>query len=264
MKTDLHIHSSFSDGQYSPKEILNQIIDNNIKEFSITDHDTIKGAIIMKDLVKNENLVFRMGVEISTRIEELKVNVHILCYDFDEKNFEVLNILEDLHNKRLNKLDLIIDFVKENFNFIITEEKKQELLKNNYIVGKPHVYTLLNEYKPIEKETYYNIMNNLNSESTKVDAIKTIKVFHNAGGKVVLAHPKEIEKEYNIDSEIVIKYLKNYNLDGLETEHSTHTKEDIKRFKILAKKYNLFETCGSDYHGEKVKEDIKIGVCEKN
>ena len=65
----------------------------------------------------------------------------------------------------------------------------------------------------------------------------------------------------NIDN--LVKLLKKNGLDALETKHSKHTKENYNEFSKIAQKYNLLETQGSDYHGPKVKPNVKLGICEK-
>lgn len=261
MKKDLHIHTNFSDGQYSPKEVLEKIQEKGITEFAITDHDSFDGAILMQNLVKNKNLKYHIGVEISSKIDNF--NVHLLCYDFTIKNNSVNKLIEELKQKRLKKLDLMIDFVKKHFNYVISEVEKEKLLHENNIVGKPHIYALISKKINIDKEYFYEKMNALKAGETKAEAQDVIKVFHSANGKVVLAHPKEIEEEYNKDSYDIISQLAKLGLDGLETKHSKHSKSDILRFKKYAKQFNLFETMGSDFHGEKVKPNVKLGVCEK-
>ncbi|MGN1208065.1 MAG: PHP domain-containing protein [Christensenellales bacterium] len=264
MKKDMHIHTNFSDGQYSPKEVLGKVKKANITEFAITDHDNFDGAVIMQNLTQNFDVKYHVGVEISARIFELKINVHLLCYDFDTKNKEVSKIIEDLKLKRLKKLDLMIDFVEKKFGYKISPQEKQMLLAENNVVGKPHIFALLSKKTDVDRENFYRTMDDLKSPETKVDSVKVLQAFHDAGGVVVLAHPIEIEQEYKIDSFGAIKFLAQHGLDGLETEHSKHSKSDIMRFKAYAKQLNLFESYGSDFHGEKVKPDVQLGGCNKS
>ena len=84
---------------------------------------------------------------------------------------------------------------------------------------------------------------------------------------VTLAHPIEIMEENNLsydDIDKIVKYLKGYGLDGLETRHSKHREVDFVEFSKIAKNNDLNETCGSDYHGPRVKPSVKLGVCVKN
>ena len=263
MKKDMHIHTNFSDGEYSPKDLLKKINEAGITEFAICDHDNIDGAIIMQQLVKDKGIKFHMGVEISSRITELGINVHLLCYDFDPKNAEVNKIINDLKQKRLQKALVMIDFVKDNFNYEITEQEREKLLSENNVIGKPHIYSLIKDKITVDKERFYRIFDDLKSDNMKADSKEVLKAFHDAGGVVVLAHAIEIEREYGIDSIKAIEFLKEHGLDGLETEHSKHTEENAKRFKSYAKQFGLFESMGSDFHGETVKPEAKLGVCKK-
>lgn len=263
MKKDMHIHSNFSDGQYSPKQLLEKIEKSGIVDFALTDHDNIDGLKIMQDLVKNKNIKFHTGVEISSRIEELKINVHLLCYDFDLINKGVLDLIEKMKQNRIYKLDLMIDFVEKHFGYKISNEEKQQLLNENNVVGKPHILALLSEKMNLDTEKFYRTMDALKSENLKADSKEVLRVFHDAGGVVVLAHPIEIEDEYKIDSKIAIKFLKEHGLDGLETKHSKHSRQEYLKFKKIAKEFGLFESLGSDFHGEKIKPNVKLGVCEK-
>ena len=83
---------------------------------------------------------------------------------------------------------------------------------------------------------------------------------------VTLAHPIEVMKEYNLsysDIDRLVSELSELGLKGVETRHSNHTYNDYLEFSNIAKKYNLIETEGSDFHGEGVKPGLKIGMIEK-
>ena len=109
-------------------------------------------------------------------------------------------------------------------------------------------------------------MRKLNSSDLKLDALEVITKMKNTKGYVTLAHPIEIMDEYDMtyeDIDELVKFLANKGLDALETKHSKHTKEQANIFSNIAKKYNLIETEGSDYHGPTVKPTVKLGICEK-
>jgi len=109
-------------------------------------------------------------------------------------------------------------------------------------------------------------MDSLKSEDLKLDVKEVFFLLSNSKGYVTLAHPIEVMKEYNFtynDIDNLVDELSVLGLKGLETKHSKQTYEDYLKFSSIAKKYNLIETCGSDYHGEKVKPGIKIGMFEK-
>ena len=81
----------------------------------------------------------------------------------------------------------------------------------------------------------------------------------NAGGIAVLAHPSQLKLRDILLSDLLCE-LKSYGLSGLECYYSTNTPEQTEYYINLAKEYNLYITGGSDFHGEKIKPDIKLGT----
>lgn len=267
---DLHIHTKYSDGEYDEKEILQRIKDAGIEEFSICDHDTIEGSKKMYELLKenNEDIKFHSGIELTSRVRDIfgGVNVHLLARDYDYNESGINELVKEISALRKKKIQRMVDFVYDIYGIRFTEEEVGEVEKNTKSVGKPHIYKLLRKYGNYDRELYYKNMDELHSEDLRLDALKVLKFVHQGKGNVTLAHPIEIMKEYNLGySEIdnLVAYLKMFGLDGLETKHSSHTKKDIAEFEKIAIKYNLKESCGSDYHGENVKPDVFLGVCEK-
>lgn len=109
-------------------------------------------------------------------------------------------------------------------------------------------------------------MRKLKSNDLKLDAVDVLEKLRDDDCYVTLAHPIEIMEEYNLryyDIDRIILYLKDKGLKGLETKHSKHTYKDSEIFSKIANKYSLIETSGSDYHGEKVKANVKLGICVK-
>ena len=93
-----------------------------------------------------------------------------------------------------------------------------------------------------------------------MDAKIVIEAIKDAGGIVIWAHPKKVEKKYNINFEELMSRLLELGLDGIEPFNSLHTYEESMRYLKYAKEHNLITSGGSDYHGENVKPDVKIGV----
>lgn len=267
---DLHIHTKYSDGEYDENEIIKRIIDAKIDEFAICDHDTIEGSKRVFNVLKSQNskLIFHSGVELSCRIKELfgGINVHLLVRDFDFNNKDIIRLIEEISALRLQKISRMVDFVDKIYGVKISQEEIEQVLKNTKSFGKPHIFSLLNKHGNFDRELFYKNMNNLKTGDLKLDAIKVLHTFKDGGAVVTLAHPIEIMEEYNLsydDIDGIVAYLKTNGLMGLETKHSKHTEKDAKIFSDIAKKYNLQESCGSDYHGERVKPDVLLGVCEK-
>lgn len=267
---DLHIHSIFSDGDFDIPTILKEIKAKGITEFAICDHDTIEGSKQMCETLKKEkeHLVFHSGVELTSRLNfQQGFNMHLLAYDFPYESPYVLRLIDKISKLRAQKIPRMTKLVQETYNVKISDDEINAMLKTTNSFGKPHIFKILKTHIDCNRKDFFKIMDTLHENDLKLDAKEVIENIHNAGGKVVLAHPIEIVEEYNLDLmqlEKIIEQLAKIGLDGIETYHSSHTIEQANQYSNLAKKYKLFETSGSDFHGPTVKPHVKIGVCKKD
>ena len=266
---DLHIHTKYSDGEFDEFQIIEAIREAGIKEFSICDHDTIEGTVKVHRLLKNDKeLIHHLGVELSCHIYEMYggIDVHLLVRDFGE-NDEIVNFLVDkIAYLRKQKIQRMVDLVYKVYDIKISQEEIEEKEKLTNSFGKPHIYAILSNHGDFDRETFYKNMRRLKADDLKLNAIEVAKVLKDKKGYVTLAHPKEIMEEYNLtyeDIDKIVNVLVSNGLKGLETRHSKHSEEDCEVFSLIAKKYGLIETMGSDYHGPNVKPNVKLGVCVK-
>lgn len=266
---DLHIHTKYSDGELDEFEIIEEVIKSGVSEFAIADHDTIEGSKRVYNILKEDDrkLIFHPSVELTCRINEYLdgVNVHLLVQDFDYENEKLLDLIDEISFLRFKKIQLMVDFVEEKFNIIIPKDILNEKIKSTKSFGKPHLFSIMQTIGDFDREKYYRIMDKLNTAHLKLDAKKVITSLKDSCN-VVLAHPVEVMDEYDINfSEIekIIAYLKSLGLAGLETHHNKQTKSMQEKFTEMAKKYNLYESYGSDFHGEHVKPGLKIGQIVK-
>lgn len=266
---DLHIHTKYSDGEYDEFEILNKIKEANIREFSICDHDTLEGSEKVFELVKSSNeLVFHSGVELSSRINDMYggIDIHLLVRDFNYDDENIIKLIKKITYLRDLKIERMAKLVEEIYDVRFSEEEIKNKKQSTNSFGKPHIYSLLLNYGKFDRETFYLNMRKLQAGDLKLDAKEVLESLKNSKCYVALAHPVEIMEEYNLnyaDIDKIVGYLCGYGVDALETRHSKHSKEDCSMFSLIAKKYNLKETCGSDYHGPNVKPNVKLGVCVK-
>ena len=268
---DLHIHSSYSDGSYSVIEILKEAQSKNLEYISITDHDCIDAYEELKkinsiDYYKGKIII---GCEFKYFLDEYNIPIEVLGYGFNLnkiKNYLNNNIMET-QSKYLNflkkqgkKLGLIFNpdlklndkhcyasavFQEE----LIRYNENQEIMKNNNIALEPNFYRA----EQCNKNSIFYI----DEKEDIIDLRKMIKIIHNAGGVVFLAHPY-IYNNVNSVEEMVGNIAKTYDIDGIECYYSTFNKKQTENMLNCAQKYNLYISGGSDFHGER-KPDIRIG-----
>lgn len=278
---DLHIHTTCSDGVFSPSEILDLAKKNGVKTIAIADHDTIEAYTTeFLELAQKKNINIIPAVEISTKSS--KVGIHVLGYNIninDEKLKKKLSLLRNARHDYLyrvsailekmgyiiqtEKLDKIEAVTKAHIaNDIISNPANQEVLKKNfnYIPTKGEfIETLMNEGCPAycKKETI-----------TPKEASDLIKA---SGGKVILAHPVAYEHEDNLSTEEILKIVREMNADGIESNYiyinrNNDKINEIKKWTTIAENNNLLATIGSDFHNEDLirptiglkGEDLKI------
>ena len=229
-KYDLHIHSKFSDGDYSVEEIIDKLKFYGIEIFSITDHDNIQSIKAMENADKKV-LIYIPGVEISCEKDGYKM--HILGYNIDANNQELIKLLQDMKlRKNLRNLE-IIQQLKEKFGIVITKEETENLLKAKNFVGQTTIARLLTKRGDIPNtqyafDNYFKYMDLKTPATAQLE--QAIKVIHNAGGYAVLAHPISLEKTYGVNIEDIFGMFRDVNLDGIEIFNSKHTLSDIKRY----------------------------------
>lgn len=265
-KYDLHIHSKFSDGEYTVEEIVEKLKKTGIGIFSITDHDNIESIKAMQQ-VEHQGLTYITGIEFTASKGAYKM--HVLGYNIDGNNEELNKACRDIKvRKNLRNLE-VIQQLREKFGIIITKDETLELLRmsERKFVGQTTIAKLLVTKGIIPDVKYYfqNFFPSIKPKTNAtIDLNKAVEIIHNAGGLAVLAHPITIEQDYGINIESVFEIFRNAGIDGIEVFNSKHTLTDIKRYYALARKENLLISGGSDYHGEIIKPNIKLGRVSKD
>lgn len=257
---DLHAHTTASDGEKSPEELIDLALSKNLSAIAITDHDTISGLEPAFEYSKDKNIIFVPGMELEADVD--KGQMHILGLFIDFENKELNNALDKIKQGRIHRNNLFIqEFNKMGFNITIEDLQK---VSGGKIVGKPHFAKvfLQKNYIKTKNEIFDNYFNKpplSNIKKTRYSPEEIINLIKKANGIAVLAHPQSLKLD-DEELEIKLKELISYGLDGLECYHSKQTPEQMHTFKALAKKLNLLVTKGSDYHGPIIKPETELGT----
>ncbi len=256
MGVDLHIHTTYSDGSFTPQEVVLYAKYQGISAIAITDHDTVEGneeAIIAG---KKLGVEVVPGVEISVCHGEREI--HLLGYFIDYKNKALIEKLERLRNSRKYRNPLIIEKLRE-FGINLNLEKLKKELKTENIC-RPHIareMVKLGYVRSVKEafDLYLKVGMPAYVPKEKIKIDMAIKLVKESGGLAILAHPATIklgnfQKYYEF-----ISTLKEMGLDGVETFYNG--KEDEMACKI-ADILNLLKTAGSDFHGINVEENSKM------
>ena len=245
---DLHMHTTASDGVTSPGELLNIVRASGVRAFAVTDHDTFAGSAEIRNMLKPDDPELITGVELSAgRAGE---DLHLLVYLFNtpvvSESSELGRAISEFHTRRNTRGERMVSALQEHgIDISIAMVRK---IAGDSPIGRPHVADALlqsgavksydeafREWIGYGKPAYVEKENILPEEA--------IELAHKAGGIIILAHPG-----IN-NAEEAIPRLVEYGLDGLEVLHPGNNIAQRKRYRKLAKKYNLVISGGSDYHG---------------
>ena len=257
MKIDLHLHTTASDGHFTPEEIINLAVKKRLDIIAITDHDSIAGITpAMAASQASPWLTVIPGVEINTDVPQGEI--HILGYFIDYTNPELNATLQRLRSSRKERALKMVARL-HTLGLPLEWKRIQELAQGGSI-GRPHIAQALLEkgYIGSIKEAFTKYIGRdgpayvERKKITPTDAVKLIII---ACGLPVLAHPAGIN---NLEETII--QLKAAGLVGIEVYYDNYTTEAMKALMTVAEKHELIATGGSDYHGLESTETYPGGV----
>lgn len=194
--------------------------------------------------------------------------MHILGLNIDYTNKMLNDYLKTIKENNRHNLRNIINYLNEH-NIILDEEDIENIFKKDTNVGRPDVAKLLIKegYVSSVQEAFDKYLVKAFIETRKenkgYDYDTIIKLILDANGIPILAHPNSLELEPS-EFEELIKDMISKGLKGLEIYHPNMNQEEREYYMSIVRKYNLLYSGGSDYHGEKVKSDIKLGLGRDN
>lgn len=259
---DLHVHSNKSDGTFTPAELIRYAVTKNLRVMALTDHDTVDGLPeIKEEAARIENAPEIVdGVELSTDLEGR--DIHIVGLFINTEDPALNRYLQKFKDARDLRNVKMCDSLAKGLNMDISYEK----LKNTFpgaVITRAHYARYMLEHKYIssmneaferwigDDKPYFIPREKVKPE----DAVELIK---KASGIPVLAHP--VLYNFSLSRlEKLISDLKEAGLLGMETRYSTYTSGETRQMMMLANKYGLLESGGSDFHGSN-KKDIDLGT----
>lgn len=262
---DLHIHSTASDGTFSPCEILVLAKKQNLAAIAITDHDTVAGSKEAIDAGIPAEIKFLTGVEISAAPPSsfsCSGSFHILGYSFRLDDSVLNETLGTLQMARKNRNPGILERLKK-LGFDISLKEVAELAGEGQ-AGRPHIARLMAEKGFVGSineafDKYLGKGKPAYVDKYRVECADAIKIITCAGGIPVLAHPALINIGNERSFEDLIADLKEMGIKGVEAYYPEHSKAQISYYVKLAEKHNLLITGGTDFHGS-LKPDICMGT----
>lgn len=255
MKTDLHFHSNYSDGEETLEELKTNYEKLGFELLSLTDHNCIESSIKFKEMLADSQIQAIAGVEISSSFQGL--HIHLVAYGY---NLEIKPLVEKIQSTRKKETKKKIEKLKD-LGLKISYDQLNNLFPKTKYWGDKHLIDLLKtdegnkkllkKYSP--SNDLWSLINNVFNpgkpayvESKYPNSIEVIKRAKKAGSFVSLAHPgQHLERK----DDPMIKKLVEKGLDGIEAVSMQHNWNQIAHYQRIAESFGLGITAGTDYHG---------------
>ena len=241
---DLHLHTQFSDGTFTPEELVLHAQKHGLACIALTDHDTVEGCARTAAACANVKMEFIAGSELTA--EHADTEVHILGYFLDTQNqalLEKIGHFQTVRQERIREMCAALNKLG-----IPLKAESVFALANCKSPGRPHVARAMVQEKLIGNldqafEKYLKKGRPAWVPKTTMSALESVALIHQASGLAVMAHPGLNR------SDDIIPALVDAGLDGIECFHTKHSTVMSERYLEIAEKHNLLVTGGSDCHG---------------
>ena len=260
MSADLHLHSIYSDGSYTPRELVQMAVNKGLDIIALTDHDTVKGITEATEAGKESKVEVIPAIELSSY--QGRTEIHILGYYLDYHSANLLKKLEQIFTFRLTRAEkMIVKLNQLGVNLNLDDVKK---MAGDDFIGRPHIARAMVKagYISCPGEAYTDQLiaygGKAYVEKMQLTPAAAIDLIIKARGIPVLAHPFIINNQGKPFGRKEIAELVQVGLQGIEVYHSKHDRQTTTYYLNIARELGLLVTGGSDFHGL-IKPNVAMG-----
>lgn len=253
---DLHSHTTASDGELSPEDLLARARSSGITTLAVTDHDTVRGLARAKAAADALGIRLVPGIEVSTEAEGREV--HVLGHFVDPTEPGLASFSDRLSDERAERMGRMVERMNQ-IGFPVTLQEVERIAAGAHL-GRPHLALALlaRGYITSSREAFDRFLGDGKPgwvDRFRLPAEDAIAMLHRAGGTATIAHPGSSKV-----SGYTLERLAKAGLDGLEIFHPDHVPSQRDAFLRQADALGLVPTAGSDYHGPRVTPDRQLGM----
>jgi predicted metal-dependent phosphoesterase TrpH len=257
-RAELHSHSTFSDGEFSPEHLATMCMEHGVTHWSLTDHDTCEGARHMLDVFASSpgeyaSLIFIPGIEISARDDR---SVHMLGYGLDPHDPSLIDLFATRKQEREDRMLQMIELANTR-GFHVSAQDVMAYAPDG-VLARPHLAHALVAGGYVQSmarafDLYLGDGKPLYVESPYMSVEESIALIRRYNGVAVVAHPGLSRRDERIPAWV------DAGLDGIECHHPSHSRELAAHYEGMARRHNLLITASSDFHGPNVSAERRFG-----
>lgn len=241
---DLHTHTVFSDGLFTPEELVAEAARLELTALAVTDHDAVGGIDRALAVGRQLQVEIVPGVEMSCNTKG--VDVHVLAYYIDYQQPSVQEFFETVRQKRAERAERMVKKLGE-LGVAVSLDRVRALAQDA-ATGRPHVAEALVEAGAVRTideafQRYIGYDGPAYFPKMQLTPKEAMDFIHRHGGVAVVAHPGTYHNDGAVYSAIAA------GADGIEVWHPDHRSRDTDHYREVATKNGLLMTGGSDCHG---------------
>lgn len=256
---DLHVHTTASDGQYTPAQIIEKASEKNIKVIAITDHDSFAG--VNEAMTAGEKLGVKVIPGIELNISFPTGEFHLLGLGINNPSDSLKCIVENVIKYRNERNQAIISKINEDGVQITLDELLTDF--PNTVIGRPHFAAELVKHGVVKTrqqafDQYLARGRKWYTPRICTNLDEAIVAIRESGGVPVVAHPMSLYLSWGKLPDM-LKDCYDKGVAGIEAFHPGARVTECLRLEELGRKIGFIITAGSDFHGEKIRADRKLG-----
>lgn len=256
---DLHVHTTASDGQYTPAQIIEKASEKNIKVIAITDHDSFAG--VNEAMTAGEKLGVKVIPGIELNISFPTGEFHLLGLGINNPSDSLKCIVENVIKYRNERNQAIISKMNEDGVQITLDELLTDF--PNTVIGRPHFAAELVKHGVVKTrqqafDQYLARGRKWYTPRICTNLDEAIVAIRESGGVPVVAHPMSLYLSWGKLPDM-LKDCYDKGVAGIEAFHPGARVTECLRLEELGRKIGFIITAGSDFHGEKIRADRKLG-----
>jgi predicted metal-dependent phosphoesterase TrpH len=241
---DLHVHTNYSDGSFSPKDVVHRAKKAGLSAIAISDHDEVGGVSEAIWVGHSEGLEIVPGVELTVNCKGKEI--HVLGYLFDHNDRRLREKLKEFRFNRFKRMEKMV--VRLNELGLSIHMKSVRRIAGHGSLGRLHLARAIFEQEFVGTvqeafDKYIGAGKPAYVKKPRIEFEDAVELITSAGGIPVLAHPRLARIDKHIPE------LARLGLGGLEVFYSKHTPNDVEKYLAMAKRHDLAVTGGSDCHG---------------
>ncbi len=256
---DLHVHTTASDGQYSPAQIIQKAAEKNLKAIAITDHDTVAGLQEAKEAGRELGVTVVPGIELNITFPTGEF--HLLGLGIKTPSPSLVNIVENVIKNRNDRNAQIIEKMNQDGVALTAEELQADF--PGTVIGRPHFAAELVKHGVVKTRQQAFDQYLARGRKWYVPRVCTnldeaIVALRESGAVPVVAHPMSLYLSWGRLPDF-LKDCYEKGVMGIEAFHPGARVTECLRLEELGRKIGFIITAGSDFHGEKIRSDRRLG-----